>query len=152
MSQGVGSAPPRRAGWSGNSRTTQESGAMLGAKWWAEGDTIACIYQREFETKFGLGHEFLLVQPATLTVFVDEYGSTYKKQPDDNAHGVDKTLTRFAMPPLAGFDMAVQDLEANGFPGFRQGDRCVITCIGIQKGTTVGFSDMPEFTISVDPR
>jgi hypothetical protein len=143
---------PRRSGWSGNTRTTQESGAMLGAKWWSDGDKVACIFQREFETKFGIGREFLLVSPATITVFVDEYGSTYKKQPDDGTKGQDKQLTRFAMPPLAGFDMAVQDMEANGFPGFKQGDRVLISCIGVQKATNANFSDMPEFDISVDSR
>lgn len=145
-------APPRRSGWSGNTRTTQESGAMLGAKWWSDGDKLACIFQREFETRYGIGREFLLVSPATLTVFIDEYGSAYKKQPDDSTKGVDKQLTRFAMPPLAGFYMAVQDMEANGFPGFKRGDRVLITCVGMQQGTGVGFSDMPEFEISVDSR
>lgn len=141
-----------RAGWSGNTRSTQESGAMLGAKWWQQGDKLACIFQREFETKNGLGREFLLVKPETLTVFVDEYGSTWRKQPDDNTQGVDKQIKRFALPPLAGFDMAVQDMEANGFPGLRQGDRCVIECVGIQKADNPNYSDMPEFSISVDPR
>lgn len=142
----------KRAGWVGTTRETMENGAMLGGKWWKAGDEIACIFQRTFPTKYGEGHEFLLVKPQTVTVFVDEFGSTYKKQPEDNTVGQDRQINRFSLPPLAGFDMAVQALQAAGFPGFRFGDRTSIKCIAVQTATEFGYSDMPEFEVSVDPR
>lgn len=145
-------APPARRGWHGNTKRTLESGCMLGAKWWVVGDSLACLYQREFETRYGPGHEFLLVKPETLTVFIDEFGTSYKKQPADDVKGQDKTVTRFSLPPLAGFDMALQDMIANGFPGLRFGDRMIITVTEIEPAKKYGHSDMPIFDISVDPR
>lgn len=142
----------RRAGWSGSTKQTLSSGCMLGAKWWKAGDKLACIFQREFETKFGTGYEFMLVKPATINVFVDEYGTTYKQQPADDAKGEMRQATRFALPSLAGFDMAYQDMQANGFPGFRFGDRVLIECTEIQEAKDFGFSDMPMFNLSVDQR
>lgn len=152
MAQPTTAAPAKRAGWSGNTKRTLETGAMLGASWWTVGDKVSCLFQREFETKFGKGHEFMLVQPRTMSVFIDEFGKTYKKQPADGAAGVDREITRFAIPPLAGFDMAVQDMEASGFPGFWFGARCIIECTEVQLAKEFGFSDMPIFNISVDPR
>lgn len=149
----MSSAPstPRRGGYTGSTQRTLESGAMLGAKWWTKGDELHALFQRTFDTRYGLGHEFMLVKPASVNVFIDEFGSTYKKQPADQANGVDKQITRFAIPPLAGFDMAVQDLHTAGFSGFRFGDRCIIRCVGTQPGVG-GYSDMPLFEISVDAR
>lgn len=137
----------QRRGWVGNTKRTLETGAMLGAKWWQAGDTLCCIFQRVFPTKFGDGHEFLLVKPQSLTVAVDEFGVSTKK-----GDGEQRIITRFAMPPLAGFAMAIQDLQTNGFPGFAFGDRCIITCIDIQEAKEFGMSNMPMFEISVDPR
>jgi hypothetical protein len=143
---------PRRGAFTGSSRHTQESGAMLGGKWWQVGDELTCLFQRNFTTKYGEGTEFMLIKPTSLTVFVDEFGGAYKKQPADNISGNDKQITRFALPPLAGFDMAVQDLHSAGFPGFKFGDKCIIRCTEIQPGKEFGISDMPMFEISVDPR
>lgn len=146
-------APARtRAGWSGNSKNTLDSNAMLGAKWWNPGDKLLCLWQRSFDTKYGQGHQFMLVSPETLTCFVDEFGNTYKKQPSDDVTGNDVTVTRFSLPHLAGFDLALQDMEAKGFPGFWFGARCVIECTEVQVATQLGYSDMPVFSISVDPR
>ena len=139
--------PVSRRGWTGTTKNTQESGAMLGAKWWAKGDDIHCLFQRTFETKFGTGHEFLLIKPQTLTVNVDQFGSTTKK-----GDGEQRILTRFAVPPLAGFTMALQDLQTSGFPGLRFGDRCILKCVDIQESQDFGFSAMPLFEISVDTR
>lgn len=144
--------PARRGGWSGNSNETLEGNAMLGAKWWQVGDKLLCLWQRSFETKYGEGHQFMLVQPESLTVFCDTYGVCYKKQPSDNVAGQDLTVSRFSMPHLMGLDTAIQALEAKGFPGFWFGARCIIECIGIKQATEFGYSDMPVFSISVDPR
>lgn len=140
-------APPARRGWTGSTKRTLENSAMLGAKWWAVDDTLSCIFQRTFETKFGTGYEFMLVKPQTLTVAVDDYGVSRK-----TGDGEQRIITRFAMPPLAGFDMAIQDLQHNGFPGLRWGDRCVIKCVELQRSLHDDQSDMPMFEISIDPR
>lgn len=143
---------PARRGFHGNTRRTLESGCMLGAKWWQPGDKLAALFQRQFETRYGPGHEFLLVKPESLTVFIDEYGTSYKKQPADDAKGQDHQVTRFSLPPLAGFDMAIQDMMANGFDGLRFGDRVLIECTEIEPAKKFGHSDMPIFDISVDSR
>lgn len=142
----------QRRGWKGNTRQTLENGAMLGAKWWGKGDKLSCIYQRSFETKFGLGYNFLLVQPESLTVSIDEFGSCTKKPVNDGDQ--QRQITQFALPPLAGFDMAVQAVQASapGFGEFRFGDRCIIECIDVEKSAKMGYSDMPVFDITVDPR
>lgn len=136
-----------RRGWSGTTKRTLEQGAMLGAKWWAVGDELACMYQRSFETKFGTGYNFLLVKPQSLTVAIDEFGVTTKK-----GDGEQRQITAFSMPPLAGFEMALQDLQSSGFPGFKAFDRVIIRCVEIQKADDFGRSDMPMFEISVDAR
>lgn len=137
----------QRRGWSGTTKNTLEKTAMLGGKWWEKGDKLACIFSRTFETKFGTGYEFMLVQPSTLTVNVDQYGVTTKK-----GEGVAKIITRFAMPSLAGFEMALQDMMGNGFEGLRFGDKVLIECVDIQESSDSSQSPMPQFDVSVDPR
>jgi hypothetical protein len=146
--------PQKRRGWSGTTQRTQENSCMLGAKWWKKDDKLSVLFQRKFMTKFGDGHEFLLVQPEHLTVNVDEFGVATKSTDTTaaNESKQTKTITRFGMPPLAGFDMAVQDLMSSGFDGFKQNDRVIIKCVDIQEAKDFGFSDMPMFEISVDPR
>src|SRR5271157_1613989 len=102
-------AEERRRGFTGSTERTLKQGAMLGAKWWAKDDKLSCIFQREFQTKFGTGYNFMLAQPAVLTVYVDEFGVCSKKPQHDNAEA--RQITQFAMPPLAGFDMALQDMQ-----------------------------------------
>src|SRR5271157_3991230 len=132
----------RRQGFSGKTQNTLDNSAMLGAEFWKEGQEILCIYNRSFATKYGEGHEFLLVTPRTVFVKVDQYGhASPGLVSDDGVRGI----TRFAMPPLAGFDMAYQDMIANGFDGFRHGDRCKIQCVGVEKSNDPNFSDMPKF-------
>jgi len=152
METGTKQAPPQRRGWTGNSNETLDGNAMLGAKWWAVGDKLLCLWQRSFETKFGTGHQFMLVQPETLTVFVDQFGVSYKKQPKDDVEGTDISVSRFSLPHLAGFDLALQALESKGFPGFWFGARCIVKCIAMKEATQFGYSDMPVFELSVDPR
>ena len=108
---------PQKRGWSGSTDETITSGAMVGGKWWEPGDEISCIFNREFETKYGPGYDFLLVKPKTLTVYVDEFGIARKKPISDTNES--RMITRLAIPPLAGFDMAYQALKAKGFPGFQ---------------------------------
>lgn len=139
----------RRQPFVGSTKNTQDNSAMLGAEFWKEGMEISALYNREFATKYGAGHEFLLVQPRQLFVKTDQYGHSSPTVAGD-AEG--RPITRFAMPPLAGFDMAYQDLVANGLDRFQHGDRCIIRCVGVQKATNSDFSDMPQFEISVDPR
>lgn len=130
-----------------------EAGGFLSAKWWRLGDEIACIFNRTFETKYGLGYEFILVKPSTITIAVDQFGSSYKKDDPEIPEGCAiRPITRFSIPPLAGFDMALQDMKAGGFPGFQFGDKCIIKCTDIQASKDFGFSDMPMFELSVDPR
>jgi hypothetical protein len=142
----------QRRGWKGNTKQTLENGAMLGAKWWAKGDKILCVYQRSFDTKYGRGFNFMLVQPTSLTVSIDEFGSCTKKAIHEKDE--QRQITQFAIPPLAGFDMALQSLQASapGFGDFRFGDKCVIECNDIQEAKEFGFANMPMFEISVDPR
>ena len=134
-------------GWKGSTKNTLQSGGMLGAKWWSKGDVIGCLFQRTFNTKYGEGYEFTLVSPQSLKVFVDEFGTTTKTGPGD-----EKTLTRFALPSLNGFEMAVQDMMTEGFLGFQAFDKVTITCVDILPATESGYSDMPMFEITVDPR
>jgi hypothetical protein len=145
---------PTRRAWTGNSKHALESSAMLGGKWWQVGDKIACIFQRDFTTRHGLGREFMLVQPQVLTVFVDEWGSTYRQQPNETTKGADKQITRFALPPLQGFESALHDLQAAapGFGDLRFGDHCLITCFAIKPSDDPNQSDSPQFELSVDPR
>jgi hypothetical protein len=137
----------KRRGWSGNTDDTLESGGMLGAKWWTVGDKLLCLFQREFETKYGPGYEFMLVSPTSLTVSEDQYGALTKK-----GDGKQRQLTRFAIPPLAGFTMAIQNMESKGFPGFQFRDRVTIECVDIQRSDNPDYSDMPKFVITVDDR
>lgn len=140
----------RRGAFTGSTKKTLESGCMLGAKWWEVGDEISALFSRHFPTKFGEGSEFLLIKPTSLSVFIDEYGVATKKA--QNEGDMLKLVTRFAMPPLAGYDMAVQDLLNSGFTGFQHGDRCIIKCVEIQNASQEGYSNMPLFEISVDQR
>ena len=139
----------RRGGFIGTTKNTLENSAMLGAEFWHEGMEVSVLFNREFATKYGMGTEFLLVLPIALFVKIDQYGHASPCLSDDTDA---RRITRFAMPPLSGFDMAMQDLKANGFDGFRLHDRCIIKCVGKQKASEIGFSDMPLFEISVDPR
>jgi hypothetical protein len=142
---------PTRKGWSGNTKNTLDNSAMLGAKWWKPGDELACVFNRTFQTKYGQGYEFLLAKPQSLHVLTDTYGMSIKA---DESHPDARKITRFALPNLSGFDMAVQDLKtgAPGFGDFRFGDRCIIRCVEIREAKEFGFSDMPMFNIVVDPR
>jgi hypothetical protein len=146
----MSTSPTARRGYSGKTQNTLDNSAMLGAEFWHEGQEVLCLYNREFATKYGAGHEFLLVSPKQLMVAIDQYG--HASPADVATNHAAKSITRFAMPPLAGFDMAYQDLVANGFDTFRHGDRVVIRCVGIQKSTNREFSDMPMFELSVDAR
>lgn len=90
--------------------------------------------------------------PASITVHVDEFGIC-----TENGPGEERTLTRFSIPNLQGFEMAYQDLKANGFDSFRYGDKVLIECVEIEKAEPAKpgeqqQSDMPLFTISVDAR
>lgn len=140
--------PPVRKGWQGSTRRTLDNSAMLGAKWWEAGDELYCIYQRSFDTKFGEAHEFMLVKPQVLLVSVDEFGICRKR----GEEGTDRDVTRFALPPLAGFEMAVQDCMTAGFPGFKFGDAVIIKCVEVQPPVDENRSPMPMFEISVDKR
>lgn len=140
----------RRKGWTGNSKQVIENSAMLGGKWWDKGDKLLCIFQREFTTRYGLGYAFLLVSPSTLTVSVDKYGAATKKA--RNEGDIQKQITQFSVPPLAGIQKALQSLQANGFDNFRFGDKCQITCFDIIPPTKDDYDPSPEFEISVDPR
>lgn len=140
----------RRGAYTGSTQKTLESGCMLGAKWWEKGDEIHALFSRHFPTKFGEGSEFLLIKPTSLSVYVDEWGVSTKKAQKEGQEV--RLVTRFALPPLAGYEMAVQDLLNNGFTGFQHGDRCIIRCVEVQASSTEGYSNMPMFEISVDPR
>lgn len=138
-----------RGGYTGSTRNTVDNSGMLGAEFWLVGTEVLAIYNREFPTKHGVGREFMLVKPEFMYIKADQYGHCSPTTADDPAG---KKITRFAMPPLAGFDMAYQDMRANGFDGFRYGDRVRILVTEIQKAQEFGFSDMAMFQISVDPR
>ena len=110
------------------------------------------MFMRWFPTKHGDACEFRLLFPSSITVNVDEFGVA-----TENGPGVPRTITRFSIPPLQGFDMAYQDLKVNGFDSFRYGDKVLIECVEIDKAPEPGpgekqRSDMPLFTLSVDER
>jgi hypothetical protein len=134
----------------GRTQSTIENSAMLGAKWWKKGDKLSVLFNRQFDTKFGTGWEFRLVNPPTLTINVDEFGVATKSTDETARESKEtRTITRFGIPNLAGFDMALQDLQSSGFKGLTQNDRVVIECVDIQEAKEFGFSDMPMFEISV---
>lgn len=105
------------------------------------------IFVRWFPTKYGDASEFILVFPEKINVHIDEFGTATESGP-----GEERILTRFSIPPLAGFDMAYQDLKANGFDGFKYGDKVLIECTEIQPASSKDQSPMPMFTINVDMR
>ena len=145
----MSTSPNRRMPFVGKTQNTLDNSAMLGAEFCKAGVAVKAQYNRSFATKYGEGHEFLLLDPKALTIKTDQYGHSSPCNEDDPEA---RKITRFAMPPLAGFDMAVQDLIAGGFDGFRHGDRVVIGCSEVQPTTSADMSPMPMFALSVDAR
>jgi hypothetical protein len=62
-----------------------------------------------------------------------------------------RKLDQFAMGALAGYQMALDDLKAQGWKGFQLHDRVWIKCVELQPATQRGYSDMPMFEITIEP-
>jgi len=119
-----------------------ETTPILGAPFWQVGIKVSGIYVRSFETGVGTCHEFMAAVP--IKVLVDGEG---KIAPKGAKGAVEKTVTRFAMGALTGFEIAVQRLE--GFDAWRYGDQMVLECINIQAAQVAGQSPMPMFKLDV---
>jgi hypothetical protein len=93
-------------------------------------------------TPVGEAHEFMLESPQD--VKVDQRGKA-------NANG-EKTTTidRFSIGGLAGIEVALNDLRAQGFTGFQARDRMTVTCVGIHQSEEYGMSDSPDFELKLD--
>ena len=115
-----------------------ETTPILGAPFWKPGIQVQGIYVRSFETAVGHCHEFMAATP--VKVLLDAEGKV-------SATGHEKTITRFAMGALTGFEMALQRMD--GFPGFNYGDQVVIVCTGFQKSENAMRSDMPTFDVEI---
>lgn len=89
--------------------------------------------------------EFILVEPKRITVNTLEG----KLVPDGTPGATPAELDRFSIGNLAGWTMALDDMMAKGFDGLRYDDETTIECIGVQKATERGKSDMPEFNVTV---
>ena len=64
--------------------------------------------------------------------------------------GVKKSVDAFAMGALAGWEMAMDDLRANGWKGFDLHDRVWIKCTELQPASQANYSDMPMFDVMVE--
>lgn len=127
------------------SANTEEAGVpILGAEFWRIGERVGGIYVRSRESEVGIVHEFIAAYPAPFRVKINP--STGKI---DNQYGELKTIERFGMGALTGFEMCLQVLAFKGFQGFIYGDKVMIKCVG-QREPKSGQSPMLEFSININ--
>lgn len=69
--------------------------------------------------------------------------------PDDE-EGKTIEIDQFAMGNLAGFQMALDDLHANGFKGFTMHEKVWIKCVEIQPAMDSSRSPMPMFELVIE--
>jgi hypothetical protein len=87
--------------------------------------------------------QFKALEPITLTV--DENGKAVKE-----GKGKEVQADKFGMGALTGFEMALDDMRAQGFPGFRVGNKVTIECTGVAPSSDPRLSDMLEFAVDVE--
>jgi hypothetical protein len=84
--------------------------------------------------------------PSKLQVHVD---ASNRIVPDDE-EGRTVEIDQFAMGNLSGFQMALDDMLANGYTGFKLHDRVWIKCVEIQPAMDSTRSPMPMFELAVE--
>lgn len=137
---------PRKKGRFSGSTSRAYGSAILGAPFWAEGIEIGGFYIGSFDTANGVCHKFKCAVPSKLQVHVDDANRVV---PEADAVKVSE-IDQFAIGSLAGFEMACDDMKANGWKGFALHDRVWIKCVGVQEATSAGYSPMLMFEISIE--
>lgn len=90
--------------------------------------------------------QFACHDPVVLEVPVDMAGRY-------NSKGKPIEINKFSMGALTGFEIALAVLRSENpwFQDFTRGDIVRITCTGVKESDKIGFSDMPEFLIELNP-
>ena len=146
-SQQQRSSNARKKGrWTGSTSRAYGS-AILGAPFWKEGTEIGGFYVGSFQTANGECYKFKCAVPSKLQVHVDEFNRVV---PEDEEGAKVIEIDQFAMGNLAGFVMALDDMKANGFTGFKLHDRVWIKCVGEQPATSAGYSPMAMFELDIE--
>ena len=140
-----GGGKPRR-GFTGSTSRAYGS-AILGAPFWQPGKEIGGFYIGSFETANGQCYKFKCGIPSKLTVIVDEAGRVV---PEDTPEAKSRDIDQFAMGALAGFEMAMDDMKANGWKGFQLHDKVWIKCTEMQDATQPGYAPMLMFEVTVE--
>lgn len=135
-----------RRGFSGSTAKAYGS-AILGAPFWKPGTELGGFYIGSFPTANGDCHKFKCAIPSKLEVTVDDAG---KLVPDGEQGGHIREIDQFAIGALAGFTMALDDMKANGWKGFKLHDKVWIKCTEIQEAQQQGFSPMLMFEVNVE--
>ena len=138
------SAARKKGKWTGSTARAYGS-AILGAPFWHEGTEIGGFYIGSFETANGTCYKFRCAVPSKLQVNVDENNRVVP----EGEHVKVSEIDQFAIGSLAGFQMAMDDMKANGFKGFAIHDRVWIKCVGFQEPLP-GQSPMALFELAVE--
>jgi len=90
--------------------------------------------------------QFLCKDPEVLEIPVNQSGRYDQK-------GKTIEIDKFSVGALTGFEIALEVLRSENpwFKDFQRGDIVRITCTGIKESEKRGFSDMPQFEISLNP-
>lgn len=143
--RGFDSNKPRK-GFSGSTARAYGS-AILGAPFWKPGVEIGGFYIGSFETANGVCFKFKCGIPSKLSVNVDDAGRVV---PEGEEGSKTREIDQFAMGALAGFEMALDDMKANGWKGFQLHDKVWIKCEEEQEASQPGYSPMLMFTVTVE--
>src|SRR5216684_779550 len=101
---------------------------LLGAEFWKDGTEISGVLEGRRDQKIG-GAAFRLTLDTPVTIDGDE-------------------VTEVELPSLTGIKNALESLRVQGYQ-MKKGDLWRVRCEGIKKAKKEGFSDSPEFGISV---
>ena len=112
--------------WSG--RSDEIAVPMLGAEFWKDGTEVSGVLDGVREQKVG-GVAYRVVLDVPVVVDGEEEGVV-------------------EIPTLAGIKYAMLALRSKGYQ-HRKGDLWRVTCTGVRKARKEGYSDSPEFDISV---
>ncbi len=101
---------------------------LLGAEFWKDGTEISGVLEGRRDQKIG-GAAFRLTLDTPVTIDGEE-------------------VTEVELPGLTGIKNALESLRVQGYQA-KKGDLWRVRCEGIKKAKKEGFSDSPEFEISV---
>jgi len=101
---------------------------LLGAEFWKEGTEIAGVLEGKRDQSVG-GSAYRLTLDVPVTIDGEE-------------------ATEIELPSLTGIKNALESLRGKGYQ-LKKGDLWRVRCEGIKKAKKEGFSDSPEFGISV---